>query len=148
MHLNIAEIIFFILLACVLVPLMVWLPAKILKESLLSLIGRPLGPGWVRVEAEIRPVGTSQEIRERLSGAFPEMYEAVYETDGAEHTAPLFDYCGGRCRCRLYVKQENPETVWRSKSDSRLTALIGVLLILAFWAGLIWGCIAVARRIF
>ena len=146
MHLNIAEIIFLILLACFLIPLMVWLPAMILKEAIRALIGRPFGPGWVRVEAEIRPVGIPQEIRERVSGPITEIHQAVYETYGAEHTVPIFDYRGGS-HCRLYVRQDEPEIIWRSKYDSRFTALVGALCVLALWAGLIWGGIAIARKI-
>ncbi|MBR3419820.1 MAG: hypothetical protein IKG82_14125 [Oscillospiraceae bacterium] len=146
MSLNIAEIIFLIFLCIFLGALFVWIPLMILKESFQTLIGRPFGFGWARTDAEIRTKEVPQELKERAFGNIPPLRYAVYEIDGTEYTAPLRG-CKGKDRCRLYVRRENPEQVWEPKAENRFAALIGILMILAFWAGLVYGGIVIARMI-
>ena len=62
MKLNVGEIIFLIFLSIFLGALFVWLPFVILKEAVMTVIGRPLGFGWMRTEAEIRTKEAPKEM--------------------------------------------------------------------------------------
>ena len=146
MHLNIAEIIFLILLGGFLFVLFVWLPFMILKESVQTLIGRPVGFGWKRANAEVRTAEVPKEIQEQAFAPVPPVSYAVFEEDGTEHRTPLPGYHGSS-RFILYVRRDNPDNVWHPKYENRFAALIGALIILAFWAGLVYGGIVIARMI-
>lgn len=101
MSLNIAEIIFLIILSVFLGMLFIWIPFVILKESVLAMIGRPLGFGWMRVNADVRTKEAPQEIQERAFGKIPPLRYAVYEIDGTEYASPLRGSRGTE-HCRLY----------------------------------------------
>ena len=146
MSLNIAEIIFLIFLSIFLGALFVWIPFMILKEAVQTLIGRPLGFGWKRVDAEIHSAEAPEEIQKRASAPIPPVRVAVHEADGTEHKTLLPGYFKS-ADCRLYVRRNDPGTVWIPKYENRFAALIGAVLILSFWAGLVYGGFVIAQMI-
>lgn len=148
MSLNIAEIIFLILLIIFLGALFVWLPFVILKEAVLAAVGRPLGSGWMRTDAEIRTKEAPKEMQERAFAPIPPLRYAAYEIDGTEYAIPLRGSRGkDKESLLLYVRRDDPKSVWEPKFENRFAALIGALMILAFWAGLVYGGIVIARMI-
>lgn len=148
MSLNIAEIIFLILLIIFLGVLFVWLPAMLVKEAFLTVIGRPLGSGWMRTDAEIRTKEAPKEMQERAFAPIPPLRYAAYEIDGTEYAIPLRGSRGkDKESLLLYVRRDDPKIVWEPKFENRFAALIGILMILAFWAGLVYGGIVIARMI-
>lgn len=148
MSLNILGIIFLILLIIFLGVLFVWLPAMLVKEAFLTVIGRPLGSGWMRTDAEIRTKEAPKEMQERAFAPIPPLRYAAYEIDGTEYATPLRGSRGkDKESLLLYVRRDDPKIVWEPKFENRFAALIGILMILAFWAGLVYGGIVIARMI-
>ena len=141
--------------------LFVVIPFMILREAIRTIIGRPFGSGWMRVDAEICTMDVPQEIREQMIRAteLPQEIQAqmnrklpasiryaVYEIDGMEHRVPVNSF-KGRQHCRLYVRQDAPDTIWDPKFENRTAAVIGALIILLFWAGLVWSGICIYKMI-
>ncbi|MBR4200885.1 MAG: hypothetical protein IKQ91_06360 [Oscillospiraceae bacterium] len=146
MELNLAEILFFIPFACFLFVLYVYIPWMILHPAVSTLIGRPLGFGWKRVDAEICAGEPEDAGKARVLPKASVLRFAEFETNGEKYKIPLFGE-GAEGACRLYVKQKKPQEVWQPKYESKLTALAGAFLILALWAGLVFAGIYIAQAI-
>lgn len=149
MELNIAEIVFLIPLSCFLFVLYIYIPWMILHPAVSTLIGRPLGSGWKRVEGEICTDEPADAAKARVLPNASILRMARFELDGQEYKVPLCsaDFSPDEGQCTLYVKRKNPQTVWVSKYQNRLTAFIGSVMILALWAGLVYAGIFIARAI-
>ncbi len=133
-----------ILLGSFLVALIVMIPAYLLGVVLQSLIGRPFGQGWMRVEAKVTGIDTAglPQNLAQMNLRLPDFQVAVYEADGQEYRTALT----GKYKkdtCTLYVKRSDPEKVWQPKCPNALTALVGVIFVLGLWAGLIYAGIRI-----
>ncbi|MBR6107935.1 MAG: hypothetical protein IKQ39_07985 [Oscillospiraceae bacterium] len=124
--------------------LMVVIPAYLLRGALQTLIGRPLGIGWMRVEGRVTEKDSS-ELTQVIGGLkihLPDFQVAVYEVDGQEYRTALANK-HKKDSCTLYVRKSNPTEVWQPKYPDVLTALVGTVLVLGLWAGLIYAGIRI-----
>jgi len=133
-----------ILLVSFLGALMVMIPAYLLGGALQSLIGRPIGPGWMRVKAKVTGIDTEglPQNLVQMKLQMPDFQVAVYEADGQEYRTAL---TGKHTKdsCTLYVKRSDPKKVWQPKYPDTLTALVGAVFVLGLWAGLIYAGIRI-----
>ena len=150
--------------SCVALVCMFFLfPLLILKQAVVTLINRPLGSGWIRRNAEIRTLEMSPEFQQQmqqenqqemqqqlqtvLGRPLSELRYAEYcDEDGTEHRVPVQSF-KGRQHAKIYVRQDHPEMIWDPKFENRFAALIGILLILLFWTGLVFAGIYIVRMI-
>ena len=95
------------------------------------------------------PMSDPRSINQSLYTAVGCGAMARFELDGQEYKVPLCseDFSPDEGQCTLYVKRKNPQTVWVSKYQNRLTAFIGSVMILALWAGLVYAGIFIAGAI-
>lgn len=127
-----------------LIALMVVIPAYLLGGALQSLIGRPLGIGWTRIQARVTETDTSQLPQNlgQMKTHLPDFQVAVYEVDGQEYRTALSQK-HRTDHCTLYVQSSKPMNVWQPKYPNLLTALIGAVFVLGLWAGLIYAGIRI-----
>lgn len=146
MGMTIYRLIILIPLFLFLGGIFIWIPWIFLRGALQSLIGRPAGFGWIRVDADVVDVEVPEEKLQRPVRKLPHYQYAVYEIDGEEHKMPLPQ--GSKVsKCKIYVKKDNPQVTWMPSYPDRFTALIGFLFIIGLWAGLIYAGFYIADMI-
>ena len=129
--------------------LYIYIPWMILHPAVSVLIGRPLGFGWTRVDAEVSAGEPADAAKARVLPNASVLHFASFEMNGEEYKVPIFgpDAVHSEGSCRMYVKRKNPKEIWIPKYQNKLTAVIGALMILALWAGLILAGIYIVRAI-
>ena len=128
-----------------LVGIFIWIPWMLLRGALQTLIGRPVGFGWQRIEAEVRAAELPDNLPETQM-KLPAFHYAVYEVDGEEYKTPL-SLRHPIESIRLYVKTDDPQVTWQPQYPDRLTALVGFLFIAGLWGGLIYAGFVIADMI-
>ena len=140
----IGRIVILIPIAVFLAGIFIWIPWVFVKNALSTLVGRPLGFGWQRVDAEIRTAEAKDSAKALVIPKSLVFQYAVYEVGGNEYKTPLTRQIKEE-QCMIYVRRKNPQEVWEQKYPDKMTALVGILLIIGIWAGLVLSGIYIVR---